>query len=139
MLNQSNQSNPPNPDPASEFGRLVRLYRQQRKHSLTWLARTTGMDSGYLSRMERGMLPTLPLPETIDRLATALELSPGERRALYTAVGELTDEIYRLALRVQSHPQLYRLALILACLPTVALLRIGQRYRLKLKPKKGCT
>jgi hypothetical protein len=83
--------------------------------------------------MERGRLPTLPLPDTIDRLATALELGATERRALYTAVGELTEEMYRLALRVQGSTQLYRLAIILASLPTVALLRLARRYGLNSK------
>lgn len=97
---------------------------------MTWLARTTGMDAGYLSRMERGKLSTLPLPDTIDRLATALDLSTIEHRALYTAIGELTEEMYRLAIRVQASTQLYRLAIILAGLPTVALLRLARRYGL---------
>lgn len=119
--------------PAEIFGGLVRSHRQARKRSLTWLARTTGMDAGYLSRMERGRLSTLPLPDTIDRLATALELGATERRALYTAVGELTEEMYRLALRVQGSTQLYRLAIILASLPTVALLRLARRYGLNSK------
>lgn len=112
---------------------MIRSHRQARKRSLTWLARTTGMDTGYLSRMERGRLSTLPLPDTIDRLATALELGATERRALYTAVGELTEEMYRLALRVQGSTQLYRLAIILASLPTVALLRLARRYGLNSK------
>lgn len=93
------------------------------------------MDAGYLSRMERGRLPTLPLPETIDRLATALELGATERRALYTAVGELTEEMYWLALRVQASTQLYRLAIILASLPTVALLQLARRYGLNPIPR----
>lgn len=117
---------------------MIRSHRQARKRSLTWLARTTGMDTGYLSRMERGRLSTLPLPDTIDRLATALELGATERRALYTAVGKLTEEMYRLALRVQGSTQLYRLAIILASLPTVALLTCPA-LRAKLKIGNGIT
>ncbi len=86
------------------------------------------MDTGYLSRMERGKLPTLPLPGTVDRLATALDLSAIEHRALYTAIGELTEEMYRLAIRVQGNPHLYRLASTLFSLPTVALVQIVRRY-----------
>lgn len=121
---------------AVRFGGMLRHHRIGQRLPLRELSHRTGIDIGYLSRMERGLLPSLPLADTIDRLATALSLNPMEHRTLYTAVGELTEDTYLMALRFQRSPELFELARVLTRLPTQTLLEIGGTLDLNGQRKK---
>lgn len=56
----------------SQFGDYLRHLRQQRKLGNRQLERLSGIDSGALTRLERG--DRAPGPQTLQALATALEV-----------------------------------------------------------------
>lgn len=63
----------------------VRGLREARKKSLRALSDETGLDRGYLSRLERGLVRK-PAPEKLARIAEALAVSPESIEILGEAV-----------------------------------------------------
>ncbi len=78
------------PIDSASFGGLLRHYRCTRGLSLRALARAAGLDSTYLSRIERSALPPAKVP-TVHRLARALDLDLEDESALIEASGRLPD------------------------------------------------
>src|SRR5919197_5508723 len=66
------------------FGALVRQYRQAAALSQAALAERAGLSTDAISVIERGKRGG-PRPDTVARLAQALELCPAERAALIAA------------------------------------------------------
>jgi len=56
-------------------GPVIRAIRKARKVSLRWLQDETGLDRGYLSRMERGLIQESG-DQQVERVATALNVPP---------------------------------------------------------------
>ncbi|MFD9603254.1 helix-turn-helix domain-containing protein [Streptomyces sp. NPDC059970] len=56
-------------------GRAIRAIRQAQNLSLRALQQTTGLDRGYLSRMERGLIRK-PADDPVLKVATALKVPP---------------------------------------------------------------
>jgi predicted ATPase/transcriptional regulator with XRE-family HTH domain len=71
-------------EPAT-FGALVRQYRQAAVLSQAALAERAGLSTDAISVIERGKRG-VPRPDTVARLAQALDLGPEERSALIAAV-----------------------------------------------------
>src|ERR671939_1149590 len=76
------------------FGALVRQYRQAAMLSQAALAERAGLSTDAISVIERGKRG-VPRPDTVARLAQALDLCPEERSALIAvaapAVGPPAD------------------------------------------------
>src|SRR5919205_2772492 len=66
------------------FGALVRQYRQAAMVSQAALAARAGLSTDAISVIERGKRG-VPRPDTVGRLAQALDLCPEERSALIAA------------------------------------------------------
>ncbi len=68
--------------PQIPLGALLRHYREKASLKQTELARLANCDYSHLSRIERGERQVTP--ELLERLITVLEISPDERRELWT-------------------------------------------------------
>lgn len=73
---------------SAAFGNLLRQYRRSRDFSVRMVARLAGLDSTYLSRVERGIHRPPKVP-TVHRLAQALQLDTDEEIALIEASARL--------------------------------------------------
>ena len=67
-----------------QIGRMVREARERRGLSLAELGRRSGVDRAGIWRIEQGKLASRPSPETLSKLAAALDISP---KNLYLAAG----------------------------------------------------
>jgi transcriptional regulator with XRE-family HTH domain len=67
----------------TEYGRLLREFRERRRMTQGRLAQAAGYDATYVSRLESGQRE--PSREAVERLADVLCLSAGERSALLVA------------------------------------------------------
>ncbi|MFP3990692.1 helix-turn-helix transcriptional regulator [Streptomyces sp. E11-3] len=56
-------------------GPAVRAIREAQNLGLRSLAASTGLDRGYLSRLERGLV-SKPSPDKVERIAAALRVPP---------------------------------------------------------------
>jgi transcriptional regulator with XRE-family HTH domain len=66
------------------LGWRLRVLRLRREMTLAELARLSGLEISYLSRLERDVLQNAkPKPETVDRILDAVEASLDEREAVY--------------------------------------------------------
>jgi transcriptional regulator with XRE-family HTH domain len=72
------------------FGSLLHQFRQERGLSGRALAERAGLDSTYISRLERGVVHPPKIP-TVHRLAEALRLDPTDEIALIDSSGRLPD------------------------------------------------
>jgi transcriptional regulator with XRE-family HTH domain len=71
----------------SEFGPLLKGFREARYLSQSKLADRASLCHSYVSRLESGA--RMPTRESVDRLAAALKLEPEERDRLLNAAGFL--------------------------------------------------
>src|SRR5919197_4354592 len=66
------------------LGGRLRVLRLRRQMKLTELAKLSGLEIAYLSRLERDVLQNAkPKPETVDRILDALGATLEEREAVY--------------------------------------------------------
>ncbi|SCY11626.1 helix-turn-helix domain-containing protein [Paracoccus tibetensis] len=77
-----------------KFPRILGALRESRGYSQSELSTSLEMTPAYLSQLATGS--KVPRPETIDRLATALDLSEEETRKLHLAAAR--DMGFRLDL-----------------------------------------
>ncbi|GIH73302.1 transcriptional regulator [Sphaerimonospora thailandensis] len=77
-----------------ELGELLRQLRKDAGLTGKELAERAGVAQPTISRMETGRL--LPTPETVERVAAALQLDEEARRELDTLLVRLRDEVSRL-------------------------------------------
>ena len=75
----------------SDFAQLVTQYRQRRGISQGQLAQAARLSRTYIYHLEAGMRSN-PSPRVTESIARVLELSPGERRQLYSAFTDLTGQ-----------------------------------------------
>src|SRR6476659_5236088 len=69
---------------STSIGWRLRVLRARRGLALVELAKQTGLDISYLSRLERDALPNAkPKPDTINKVLEGLEASQHEREAVY--------------------------------------------------------
>ena len=59
------------------FGKLLKSLRAERRLSLRMFCQISGLDPGNVSRWERGVTPPPQTDETLDRIASAIGLTPG--------------------------------------------------------------
>lgn len=82
------------------IGRRMREARELRHRSLAWLSDKTGVTEGYLSRIERGQIPT-PGLQTMGAVARALGMTlaelVGEKEASADEITELFRKIFGAA------------------------------------------
>jgi transcriptional regulator with XRE-family HTH domain len=71
----------------SEFGPLLKKFRESKGVSQSKLAERASLCHSYISRLESGA--RMPTREAVDRLAAALRLEPEERDRLHHAAGFL--------------------------------------------------
>ncbi|TLP66549.1 helix-turn-helix domain-containing protein [Microbispora triticiradicis] len=81
-------------DRLRELGELLRRLRKGVGLTGKELAERAGVAQPTISRMETGQL--LPTPETVERVAAALQLDQDARRELDTLLARLRDEVSRL-------------------------------------------
>jgi transcriptional regulator with XRE-family HTH domain len=71
-------------DDTTSMGWRLRMLRTRRGLALVELAKATGLDISYLSRLERDALPNAkPKPDTINKVLDGLGASQSEREAVY--------------------------------------------------------
>lgn len=85
-----------NNDAARSFGLHMAAMRRSRKMTLDHLAGMTGLNKGYLSRVERG--------EKTPSIATALKLSQAFAVSVSALFGEATDESMIHIVRAHERP-----------------------------------
>ena len=78
----------------AEFGVLLKGLREGRRVSQSKLAERAEFDHSYVSRLESGA--RMPTREAVERLAVALDLSPGEQDSLLAAAGFLPRDVASL-------------------------------------------
>lgn len=111
------------PDPSGEFGGFLRAARERREMSLRRAAEEAGVEPGYLSRIERGLVPP-PGEDAIRRLAGVLGEDPDVILAL---AGKVSSDLRRAILR---RPALFAtLIRQMNDMPDRALLRIVREVR----------
>ncbi|MEV7801935.1 helix-turn-helix transcriptional regulator [Microbispora sp. NPDC088329] len=81
-------------DRLRELGELLRRLRKDAGLTGKELAQLAGVAQPTISRMETGRL--LPTPETVERVAGALQLDQDARRELETLLVRLRDEVSRM-------------------------------------------
>jgi predicted ATPase/transcriptional regulator with XRE-family HTH domain len=86
---------------SGSFGALLRSYRRAAGMSQESLAEAAGLSVNGVGSLERGTRQ-LPYPDTVRRLADALDLSQNQRAALFQA---LPDPIETQPLQDSSHPR----------------------------------
>lgn len=67
--------------PGQSYGMLLRSFRKNRRQRLSDVANLANIDVSYLSRIERGGR-AIPSAQVQDAIASALVLTPDERRQL---------------------------------------------------------
>ena len=117
-----------NPAEDQGFGALLRERREglreaDRSFSLRQVAERIGVEPSYLSKVERGEVAP-PSEETIQRLATELDLDPD---ALLALAGKVSSDLREV---IRRRPELFgRLIRELRDLPDHAVLRIAREVR----------
>ncbi|ETK34228.1 Scr1 family TA system antitoxin-like transcriptional regulator [Microbispora sp. ATCC PTA-5024] len=81
-------------DRLRELGELLRRLRKNAGLTGKEMAQRAGVAQPTISRMETGRL--LPTPETVERVAAALDLDQNARRELDTLLVRLREEVSRL-------------------------------------------
>ena len=75
------------------LGWRLRVLRLRREMTLAELAKLSGLEISYLSRLERDVLQNAkPKPETVDRILDAVGASLDERKSVYHIEHPLLDE-----------------------------------------------
>jgi transcriptional regulator with XRE-family HTH domain len=82
------------------FGDKIRQLREQKGYKLRELARLTEISPGYLSQMERDMLPGLPSEETITLLSEYLSADKLELMLLADKLPEVYIKTMKEGLRI---------------------------------------
>ncbi len=78
----------------SEFGQLLKGFRERRGVSQSKLAERADFDHSYVSRLESGS--RMPTRDAVDRLGMALGLTQAELDALLAAAGFLPRDVTNL-------------------------------------------
>lgn len=78
----------------SDFGGLLKTYRERGTVSQSRLAERADFDHSYVSRLESGA--RMPTREAVDRLGKALDLDQSDRDALRAAAGFLPRDVTSL-------------------------------------------
>ncbi|MBD3374466.1 helix-turn-helix domain-containing protein [candidate division KSB1 bacterium] len=73
------------PNNHGDFGFYLKRFREARNLKLIEIHGKTDLDTGHLSRLEKGKCK--PTKRTVDALADGLQISGEERRAFYEAAG----------------------------------------------------
>lgn len=80
---------------ARDFGYNLRRLRETRRLTQSALARSTGLNVGFVNRLESGeRRPTSR--KVVDTLLVALGADPAERATLFAAAGFLPDDVERV-------------------------------------------
>ncbi len=67
------------------------------------------MDFSYFSRLENDRFDSKPTPETIDKIAAALDCDEIERDELMGAAGRITGELEKAAQIANKNPEMMKL------------------------------
>src|SRR4051794_7570105 len=94
------------------LGWRLRVLRARRELALIELAKLTGLDISYLSRLERDALPNAkPKPETVSKVLDGLDATQDEREAVYhierppLAPEEIEARVREIAAREEENSQ----------------------------------
>jgi transcriptional regulator with XRE-family HTH domain len=79
---------------ATEFGTLLKSFRERKGVSQSKLAERADFDHSYVSRLESGA--RMPTREAVDRLGTAMALDRTELDALLASAGFLPKDVSSL-------------------------------------------
>lgn len=79
---------------ASEFGTLLKSFREQHVVSQSKLAERAGFDHSYVSRLESGA--RMPTREAVDRLGEAMSLEQAQQDTLLASAGFLPRDVSSL-------------------------------------------
>ena len=82
------------PEDRTEFGPLLKQFRETRRVSQSKLAKRAGFDHSYVSRLESGA--RTPTREAIEQLANALELDGVLHDELLASAGYLPRQVSSL-------------------------------------------
>jgi len=88
------------------FGEHLRGLRQAKKVTLKQIAERTFIDISYISRLEKGVLVSIPTRETIDKISKALICTEQEYNALLAKAGRIDTDLEKYALIAQARPEL---------------------------------
>ncbi|MFL5733891.1 MAG: helix-turn-helix domain-containing protein [Chloroflexia bacterium] len=97
---------------SASLGWRLRVLRARRELALIELAKLTGLDISYLSRLERDALPNAkPKPETVSKVLDGLDATQDEREAVYhierppLAPEEIEARVREIAAREEENSQ----------------------------------
>ena len=96
---------------STEIGSIIRKYREERKISLSDLARTLGLTVSCISNWELGQND--PAADHLGDLCRALQVSPSELLGVQLIDGELSEQERKLVSAYREKPELQQAVNIL--------------------------
>ena len=91
------------------FGKVLQKIRRSKDMTQREVAKKIDMDFSYFSRLENDKFDSKPTPETIDKIADALDCSESERNELMGAAGRITRELEKAAQIANKSPEMMKL------------------------------
>lgn len=91
------------------FGKVLQKIRRSKDMTQREVAKKIDMDYSYFSRLENDRFDSNPTPETIDKIADALNCDELERAELMGAAGRITGELEKAAQIANKNPEMMRL------------------------------
>lgn len=91
------------------FGKVLQKIRRSKDMTQREVAKKIDMDYSYFSRLENDRFDSKPIPETIDKIADALNCSELERNELMGAAGRITGDLEQAAQIANKNPEMMRL------------------------------
>ena len=91
------------------FGKVLQKIRRSKDMTQRDVAKKIDMDFSYFSRLENDRFDSKPTPETITKVADALDCNETERDELMGAAGRITGELEKAAQMANKNPEMMKL------------------------------
>jgi len=91
------------------FGKVLQKIRRSKDMTQREVAKKIDMDFSYFSRLENDRFDSKPTPDTINKIADALDCDEKERDELMGAAGRITGELERAAQMANKNPEMMKL------------------------------
>ena len=91
------------------FGKVLQKIRRSKDMTQREVAKKIDMDFSYFSRLENDRFDSKPVPDTISKIADALNCDEKERDELMGAAGRITGELERAAQMANKNPEMMKL------------------------------
>ncbi len=118
------------------IGRTLQRIRREKRMTQRQVADAIGMDYAYFSRLENDRFNYQPSPETIERIADALDCTEDERNELFAEAGRINKEMEQVARLSTERPEIRELFRTVVGLPPDKVQELTAMARKKLKKSK---